>query len=190
MAMRSRTERKRISGLSELEAVVLGLVWAQGPCTAYSVRLTVKRSLSTQWSGSAGAVYPAVVRLEDRGLIRSRAVLTGRRRSMELEITRSGIGALRTWIGPPIAEIAAGIPVDPLRTRLRFLEVLPPAKRAAFLTDAKKRLEADIRRVDADYRRARRSGASPFTLAMVRGVRYMTRARLKTIAELMAELSR
>ena len=41
--------------LSELEAVVLGLIWAEGPCTAYSVRLTVRRSLSDQWSGSAGA---------------------------------------------------------------------------------------------------------------------------------------
>ncbi len=53
--------------LSELEAVVLGLVWSDGPCTAYAVRRTVQASLSAQWSGSAGAVYPAVARLEQRG---------------------------------------------------------------------------------------------------------------------------
>ena len=54
-------------GLSELEAVVLGLVWSDGPCTAYAVRRTVQASLSAQWSGSAGAVYPAVARLEGPG---------------------------------------------------------------------------------------------------------------------------
>ena len=116
---------------SDLEGVVLGLVWADGPCTAYSVRRTVQSSLTAQWSGSAGAIYPAVARLEQRGWIRGQAAATGRRPSRTLEITKAGLEALRTWVGPPLDELGAGIPVDPLRTRLRFLGALPPRRRRA-----------------------------------------------------------
>ena len=86
--------------LSELETVVLGLVWSDGPCTAYAVRRTVQASLSAQWSGSAGAVYPAVARLEKRGLIRCRDQATGQRRSQALEVTARGSRALADWLGP------------------------------------------------------------------------------------------
>jgi hypothetical protein len=139
--------------LSELEAAVLGLVWSDGPCTAYAVRRTVQNSLSTQWSGSAGAVYPVV--------------------------------ALR----PPIDPDSLGIPPDPLRVRLRFLELLSPADRTTFLNEAIAAVETTVDRVQRDVRRARRAGESPFRIAMVLGALHATRARLRTLKELKASLA-
>ena len=170
--------------LSELEAVVLGLVWAEGPCTSYAVRRVVQTSLSARWSGSAGAVYPAVARLEERGLVRRREQATGHRRSTALEITPSGTRALKSWMGPPLDPASLGIPPDPLRTRLRFLEVLPPARRRAFLDEAIESLEAGLAEVRADVALRRKKGESPYEVAMACGVLYASQARLRTLREL------
>jgi DNA-binding PadR family transcriptional regulator len=175
--------------LSELEAVVLGLVWSDGPCTAYAVRRTVQASLSAQWSGSAGAVYPAVARLEQRGLIRSRDQATGQRRSQALEITAKGSRVLADWLRPPIDPGSLGIPPDPLRLRLRFLELLSPADRVAFLNEAIAAVETTLDRVKKDVRRTRRAGESPFQIAMATGALYSTRARLRMLKELEAGLA-
>ncbi len=168
---------------SELEAVVLGLIWTEGPCTAYAVRRIVKDSLSTQWSGSAGAVYPAVARLEERGLIRSRAQATGKRQSLALEPTAKGKRALASWLGPPVDAGALGIPADPLRVRLRFLELLAPERQAEFLSQAITAIKADTSRIKLDLRKRARD-ESPFEKAMARGALHATRARLRMLAEL------
>jgi DNA-binding PadR family transcriptional regulator len=175
--------------LSELEAVVLGLVWSDGPCTAYAVRRTVQASLSAQWSGSAGAVYPAVARLQERGLIRSRDQATGKRRSQALEITAKGNRALADWLRPPIDPVSLGIPPDPLRLRLRFLELLSPADRAAFLKEAITEVEITLDRVRKDVRRVRAAKESPFQIAMALGALHATRARLRTLNELKTSLA-
>jgi len=174
--------------LSELEAVVLGLVWSDGPCTAYAVRRTVQASLSAQWSGSAGAVYPAVARLEQRGLICCRDQATGQRRSQALEITAKGNRALADWLRPPIDPDTLGIPPDPLRVRLRFLELLRPADRTAFLDEAIAAVVTTVDRVQKDVRCARDAGDSPFRVAMALGALNATRARLKTLKQLKASL--
>jgi len=108
---------------------------------------------------------------------------------MELQATPRGIRALQAWLGPPVDAIASGIPADPLRTRLRFLEVLPLEQQIAFVTEARDRLAADLRNVETDHRRALRTETSPFQRAMVRGALLMTRARLRAIDELARELS-
>lgn len=176
--------------LSELEAVVLGLIGCDGPCTAYAVRRTVQASLSAQWSGSAGAVYPAVARLEERGLIRSRDQATGKRRSQALEMTAKGGRFLDEWLRPPIDPTALGIPPDPLRIRLRFLERLAPAECTAFLDEAIAAVETTLAQVQRDVRRLRAAGESPFQGAMASGALHATRARLRTLKELEASLAR
>jgi len=176
------------SKLSELEAVVIGLVWSEGPCTAYAVRRIVQKSLSTQWSGSAGAVYPAVQRLERRGWIRAEATLRGRRPAMQLSITAAGRAALRSWLGPPLDAAAAGLPVDPLRTRLRFLEILSPTRRLGFIQQVRAKLTDDLQSVEADYQLSLQQESSPFRRAMVRGAMKMAQARLAMIEELIADL--
>ncbi len=173
--------------LSELESVVLGLIWAEGPCTAYAVRRIVQESLSTQWSGSAGAVYPAVARLEGRGLISSREQSTGQRKSQALAISAAGKRVLSCWLGPPVDPTAFGIPADPLRIRIRFLELLPVDAQLRFINEAITAIEASLQQIRADVR-ARSKQGSPFATAMARGAMHASRARLRTLTELRSEL--
>lgn len=135
--------------LSELECFVLGLVWRHGPVSAYGVRRHLTASPSTQWSGSAGAIYPLVRRLERRGLLKSSAVRRGRRRGREYVITERGLRALRAWIGPPLGAEAVTVAYDPLRSRARFLGALSAAERRAWVAAALEGLEEVARRVRA-----------------------------------------
>lgn len=171
-----------MSRVSELEGAVLGLVWAEGPCTPYAVRRVFQQSPSPHWSGSAGAIYPLVRRLESRGLIRSRAHATGGRASTLYRVTPAGMRALRGWLEPPLPETAIGVPVDPLRTRLRFLGALAPAKRAAFLAHAEVRLEGHLAAARRDLERRRQKG-DRFDCLMARGAILMLRARIAWVRE-------
>ncbi len=162
--------------LSELEGCVLGLVWSDGPCTPYAIRQVFLSSPSPHWSGSAGAIYPLVRRLERRKLLRSEIRATGRRPSRLYTLTPVGTRALQAWLSPPLPELAIGVPPDPLRTRLRVLEALPPAGRRAFLADARSRLRRHLCLVQADCRKRRASGQR-FDFLMARGALHQMRAR-------------
>jgi len=144
--MRKRSASKT---RSELECFVLGLVWDLGPCSPYLLRVHLARSPSSQWSASAGAIYPLVARLERQGLLSSRARTTGRRGHRELRITRQGVTVLRRWIGPPLAPGAVTVSYDPLRSRARFLGILTAAERRAWVEAALDTLDEVAARVRA-----------------------------------------
>lgn len=132
---------------SELECFTLGLVWQLGPCSPYEVRRHMQASPSTQWSGSAGSIYPLMVRLEKAGLLSGKAARNGARRRREYTVTPAGLAALRAWIGPPLSPDAVTVAHDPLRSRARFLELLTPAQRLAWVKAARAALDEVERRV-------------------------------------------
>ncbi|MCB9845081.1 MAG: PadR family transcriptional regulator [Phycisphaeraceae bacterium] len=132
---------------SELESFVLGLVWQTGPTSAYGIRRQLQASPSTQWSASAGAIYPLLQRLERAGLLKGRALKHGKRRRREYEITPLGLSELRAWIGPPLGDTAVSVAYDPLRSRARFLGALPAGDRAAWTDAAGAALDEVGRRV-------------------------------------------
>jgi DNA-binding PadR family transcriptional regulator len=168
--------------LSELEACVLGLVWIEGPCTPYRVQQILRSSPSPHWSGSAGAVYPLFKRLERRGLIRARAVRQGRRAGRHCRLSPAGLEALRAWLGPPLPDWIAGLPIDPLRTRLRFLAALPPRRRMESVAAAREAVARNVATIRADCRRLARED-DPFEYAMARGGLRVARARLAWLDE-------
>jgi DNA-binding PadR family transcriptional regulator len=168
--------------LSELEGCVLGLVWSREPCTAYSIRREFLDSPSPQWSGSAGAIYPLVERLERLKLIRSAAHARGKRRSWRLSLTPAGRRTLERWLGPPHSRQTLGVPSDPLRTRVEFLGALSAWQRKRFLTEAERGLATHLRVVEQDCARRRRAGELPAYLAAL-GARGMLRARLEWLRE-------
>jgi DNA-binding PadR family transcriptional regulator len=133
---------------SELECFVLGLVWQLGPCSPYEIRRHMQASPSSQWSASAGAIYPLIQRLQRERLVRGRRATTGKRTRTEYSITPGGLTALRAWIGPPLAPEAISVAHDPLRSRARFLKALPPAQRRAWFAaalEALKEVESRVR---------------------------------------------
>jgi DNA-binding PadR family transcriptional regulator len=168
--------------LTELEGCVLGLVWELGPCTAYVLRQQLLQSLSPYWSGSAGAIYPLVARLERQRLVRAKDQATGKRRSKGYELTPAGLRHLEQWLGPPLTDETVGVPMDPLRTRVRFLGALTPARRAAFLADAEARMRDRLTRMEKQ-RDASGPKANRYEELNERGAVAMMRARLAWVRE-------
>ena len=166
----------RQRSLSELECFILGLVWKYGPCTAYALRQQLQSSPSTQWSGSAGAIYPLVRRLEKAGLLKSRSAGRGKRASHEYAITARGEAALRHWIGPPLPTEALTVAHDPLRSRVRFLSLLSAPERRAWIDAALQTLHEVARRVRS-WEEANANDPDPFVSLLTRSGLLDVRAR-------------
>jgi len=165
--------------VSELEGCVLGILWKRGPRSAYAVRREMLDSPSTHWSGSAGAIYPLLERLERRGWVRSRSASRGDRESTVYRITRAGRGHLTDWIEPPFEPDVVSIAMDPLRTRVHFLGALPPARRRAFLRQARAELVRHLEELASE------PVTDEFDRQALRGGLRVTRARIAWLDELL-----
>ncbi len=169
------------SAATDLEAVVLGVVWRDGPCTPYAIRQHFRESPAPRWSGSAGAIYPLLKRLEDRGWVKSTANATGRRRQLDYSIAPPGKTILSHWLATPNVESDTALLYDPLRARLFFLDLLPPAKARTFVATALEQLHTHLRTEEAEYRNPRDPGR--FTHLAVRNGILLTRARIRWLRE-------
>ncbi|NKB88509.1 MAG: hypothetical protein GKS06_09835 [Acidobacteria bacterium] len=113
--------------LTELEGAALTVVRQLGPCTAYRLKRVFEQSPSEVWSGSAGAVYPLVRRLVERGYLEQGPIATGGRGrpGRTLALTDAGLEAASIWFSD--VHRAAGFGFDPLRTRLSFKSAVAAA---------------------------------------------------------------
>jgi DNA-binding PadR family transcriptional regulator len=135
-----RKARAASGHLTDLEGATLGFIVRAGTCTAYAVRDGFRTSPSEFWSGSAGAVYPLIARLEKRGFLAAKADRKDGRMRRYLSATPAGEAALAAWLVD--AERAAGLGFDPLRIRLFFADLIPPQKMQPFLADVETHLRA------------------------------------------------
>lgn len=166
--------------LSELEQVVLGVVWKERACTPHTIRNHFAGSRNSRFSGSAGAIYPLVARLERRGLLRSTSDLRKRQRRRLYRITARGEAALRAWIA---SELPTGVPHDPIRLRLYFLEALTPSARAKFLAGAERGVRDELAHLRAD--RARYASAGwRYSVCATDGALAIARAQLRWLGRL------
>lgn len=117
--------------LTDLEGATLVQIARSSPTTAYAVARTFADSPSEFWSGSAGAVYPLIKRMQTRGLVLGTDGADGKRARSDLSLTATGDAAMRVWLLD--AKRAAGIGFDPLRTRAVHLDLVTAAERDAFL---------------------------------------------------------
>ena len=188
MSERSQTATSPDRGsANDLEATVLGHLWRLGPCTAYSVRKFFLDSPTSRFSGSTGAIYPLVARLESRGLIASTPVSQGRREGRHLAITAAGLETLRDWLLSPGG--AEGAAYDPLRTQMLFLGALSGAERLSWFERAEAMEKAQMDRLIEH--RSSYSGrdvyfelAASNALAHVRSRMAWLREARKTLSEL------
>lgn len=127
--------------LTELEGAVLTEIHHHGNRTAFAVARAFQKSMSAEWSGSAGAIYPAIKRLTTRGLIARSEARTGRN-TRDLSLTQAGIDVLEIWSCD--AERAAGIGLDPFRLRAGLWLRLPPAQQRAQLQAMRTALQARL----------------------------------------------
>ena len=168
--------------MTELESCVLGVVWLRGPCTAYVVRQEFLASESSHWSGSGGAIYPLLRRLEKAKLIRARMHAWGTGKKKEFEITDRGLEELRAWIGPPLPQWTAAPTFDPVRTRMSFLGALSAAKRAKFVAEARKNVDSELKVLAEKLERHDRK-AEPFEYHVIAGTIHELEARATWLKE-------
>ena len=130
--------------LTNLEAAILAEVEHLGPQTAFQVRSSFAASLSVEWKGSAGAVYPAVARLSQEGLILASEPAGGRKARM-LSITGLGRTVLKKWATD--ASAASSVGVDPFRMRASLWAKLPRSEQRSLLVA----LERELRQSVAEF---------------------------------------
>tara|TARA_R110002073_G_scaffold117697_1_gene256322 strand:- start:4344 stop:4847 length:504 start_codon:yes stop_codon:yes gene_type:complete len=128
--------------LTDLEGAILSLLIKCEGVTAYGIRTAFRRSPSEFWSGSAGAIYPAIARLEARGLVIAKAANQGKRKSKDLSLSTAGRSAVVAWAGQTDAACGAGF--DPFRVRANVWQGLPRGQRDAVYRDLAKAIEARL----------------------------------------------
>lgn len=116
--------------LTELEGAVLSEIHHRGRNTAFQVRRSLQLSPATDWSGSGGAIYPAIRRLSAAGLI-AMETLPSARKTIRLSLTPQGIDILNAWIMD--VGRATGIGLDPFRVRAGLWTQLPRKQQRAML---------------------------------------------------------
>lgn len=165
--------RKRM-GLTELEGAILSAVARGEGVTPYRLRQVFLMSPSIEWSGSAGAVYPAMRRLKASGLLAAAA--SGDRRGTEhYRVTNAGEAALLTWAGDAGRALSAGI--DPFRSRVPQWLMLSPARRGQMLRTVAKTIEARC-----DALKTKLAGAEGIERVQMMLELDLQRARLRWIA--------
>jgi DNA-binding PadR family transcriptional regulator len=136
--------------LTELEGAVLSVINGLGSCTPYQVRQNFLASRSREWSGSAGAVYPAVRRLHSAGLLRAQQTEDARG-SVRFSLSARGRKAFDAWLKD--VERACGSGLDPFRCRADLWYILPAIDRRALLQTLMQKLEQRIGMLDALFDR-------------------------------------
>ena len=123
----------RVRKLTELEGVCLGIVGKHEPCTAYRVRLELKRSPSAHWQASAGSLYPLLNRLEAEKIVSTREDKSDGRGRKLLRMTAKGRKSLGEWIAAGVDDALISSVTDPVRSRMFFLDALSAAKQGEYL---------------------------------------------------------
>ena len=132
--------------LTEMEGAVLSEIHHRGHQSAFKVRKAFEASPSTEWSGSSGAVYPAIRRLTARGLVSSEPLPTARRAN-RLMLTEEGVAALEAWATD--ADRAIGVGLDPFRLRSGIWAGLPIDRRRQTLERLAAELDREIEAIEA-----------------------------------------
>jgi len=168
---------------------VLGIVWKMGPMTPYAIRREFLTSPTPHFSGSAGAVYPLVRRLAERGSLSSESADEDRRGACLYRITPRGRCELREWLTPPLEDADVGAGFDPVRARVYFLESLTPGARRRLLKDAGEASRRKLSELRADELRYEESGDVCSRMASI-GVRRAIEARIGWLEEAAREFER
>ena len=143
---------------SPLECALLALL-RQAPSSGYDLRKLFAETPFAHFSDSPGAVYPALRRLERRGLLSSSGGTGGRKRRA-MRLTAAGHGALRRWLRQAPTRDDLVQPRDAPMLRFAFMEeVLGREACRRFLVRYGEVLAEYVRELEA-YGRDHLAGAS------------------------------
>lgn len=127
-----------------LEYALLGLI-REAPRTGYELRKVFVETAMAGYSGSPGAIYPALRRLEEGGLIVGALRSGGRgRQGRDFRLTPAGEAVLQSWLAGPITRDDVALRLDALMLRFAFLGFAdsPVSRTLDFLERLEEELEA------------------------------------------------
>jgi len=107
---------------------LLGLLMK--PSSGYDLRKIFSSTSMKTYSGSPGAIYPALRRLQEQGLIRGTVEEgSGMRRRQMFRLTPKGLAELKAWITLPIAreDLESGLKTVMLRFAFSETAIGPTA---------------------------------------------------------------
>ena len=132
-----------------LGLAVLGLL-SQQPRSGYDLRKVFASSPMAHYSDSPGAIYPALKRLEERGLVRGRV---DRSRSMRprriFQTTPAGDTTLQEWTSRPVTRDDVAWRMHELVLRFAFMDLAGAAVTTRFLSGLADEIEGHIEDLQA-----------------------------------------
>lgn len=173
---------------TELESCVLAIIEQVGSCTRYSVRKYLAESLSSFWSGSAGAIYPMLQRFTAKGWVDVVEEPFGSRKRSLYQLTPLGRTHLHRWLSAPVPIEAAAHTYDPLRARVFFLDMVEKEEQLEFLDDSISKTAEMIEKHRAD-RDELPSGTSSWEFRGREGALRELEARAEWLNEVRASVA-
>jgi DNA-binding PadR family transcriptional regulator len=133
--------------LTEFEQVLLGMI-DRAPSTGYDLKQEFVTTPLGIYQPSSGALYPALRRLERRGLLYAEPADSGQngsRRRFVYHITEQGHAAHAAWVRRPVnpATITTDLPLHLMRF-VMMERILPRADVLTFLADLRDALAACV----------------------------------------------
>ncbi len=113
--------------------------------TGYQVMRQFQASSSSYFSGSAGAIYPLLKRLDKMGLIEDSGEKLNSKTKARYQITPLGEEKLRDWVRAPIPVEDVSYAVDFLRSRVFNMKMLTTDEIHEFVKDARAKLRVQVR---------------------------------------------
>jgi DNA-binding PadR family transcriptional regulator len=130
--------------LTGFEHVLLGTIDSE-PRSGYQLKKVFSASPSSVYQPSPGALYPALRRLEARGLLRAEQISNGRRDQRLYHATEAGHAIHLDWLRQPVVPDRVGADLGLHLMRFALMENrLPPADVTAFLASLAGALEAFV----------------------------------------------
>jgi len=137
--------------LTDFEHVLLGMLVTYEPSSGYDLKKMFTRTPAAVYQPSAGALYPALRRLQQRGLIWVEAdVSEGGRARRLYYVTKTGRDEHRNWVGQPVRPDTVMNDLGLHLMRFVMMErELPRADVLAFLSSLADALAAFVKNMQA-----------------------------------------
>jgi DNA-binding PadR family transcriptional regulator len=174
--------------LTDFEQVLLGVI-ASEPRSGYGLKKMFSSSPASVYQPSPGALYPALRRLEARGLLHAEKQVSSGRRALRLyQLTDAGLAVFLEWLRTPVVPETVGAELGQHLMRFSLMEgYLERAEVIAFLADLGGALDGFVRGMEQFV--ALRQGVlrEHALLAVEHGI-VMHRASLEWVRSAMAAL--
>lgn len=176
--------------LTDFEQVLLGIIAAE-PRSGYGLKKMFNASPASVYQPSPGALYPALRRLEARGLLRAQTLTSSGRRALRLyQVTDAGRSAHLEWLRQPVAPatVATDLGLHLMRFAL-MEEQLGREAVLAFLNDLAAALDGFVCGVERYLASGAQSSHRHAELALEHGIAVhraslqWTRSALAALAE-------